>query len=330
MDTIADLMATADRVRNWGRWGDDDQLGTLNYITEAKVAEASRLVRTGRIFPLGVEFGSTGPQGDLLYRGNPIHMMTVTGGRAEDLIEYAKDWDTNPKAQQIARTFATGPMRFNDDVIIMPLQAASQWDALSHVYYDDRLYNGFPASSVTSVGAARCSIDAVVEKGIVSRGVLLDVVRHRGGGSAIGPEPSVTPEELERIAETQGVSIEPGDILVVHTGWWSEWRRTGQRRPPVAGLNWRCAEWFHDKQVAAVAGDSMTVEHAVQPEVEGVVLPMHLLCIRDMGMMLGEYWDTSALAADCAADGRYAFQLVAPPLKITGAVGSPVNPIAIK
>jgi kynurenine formamidase len=328
--TLSDFRSTAKRVSNWGRWGDDDQLGTLNLITPEKVAATGSLVRFGKVFPLGVEFGSSGPQGDFLYRQNPIHLMTVDGGDADMFMKHALGWTDNPTAKQIADTFAASPLRFNDDMIIMPLQAATQWDALSHVYYEEQLYNGFPSTAVSSQGAARCSIDAVISKGIVSRGVLLDVVRHRGQEVCIDAENQVTPEELDAIAEAQGVRIESGDIILVHTGWWSEFRRTGNRSAPVAGLSWRCAEWLHQREAAAVACDNIAVEHLLTMDVDGMFLPFHLLCLRDMGLMLGEFWDVSRLAADCAADGVFECQVIAPPLNVTGAVGSPVNPIAIK
>ena len=96
-----------------------------------------------------------------------------------------------------------------------------------------------------------------------------------------------------------------------------------------AGLDWRCASWLHDHDIAAIAADNLMVEDPVS-DIDGAFLPMHMLCLRDMGLMLGEYWDLNALAADCAADGVYEFQLIAPPLRVTGGVGSPVNPIAIK
>jgi len=330
MATMADFRSAAERISNWGRWGEDDQTGTLNFITAEKVAATSRLVRAGKVFPLGVEFGSSGPQGEFLYRQNPVHLMTVDGGDADAFIANGLAWDDNPTAKQIAETFAASPFRFNDDMIIMPLQAATQWDALSHVYYEEQLYNGFPSSAVSSQGAARCGISAAISKGIVSRGVLLDVVRHRGQEVCLDAENQVTPEELEAIAEAQGVKIESGDIVLVHTGWWTEFRRTGDRSAPVAGVNWRCAEWLHAHEVAAIACDNIAVEHLLTMDVEGMFLPFHSLCLRDMGLMLGELWDLRRLAADCADDGVFEFQIVAPPLNVTGAVGSPVNPIAIK
>ena len=115
--------------------------------------QAASLVKHGKVFPLGVDFGSSGPQGAFHFRQNPLHVMTIDGGDATTLLEYGPKWLQNPTAGQLAGYFEDDPMRFNDDVIIMPLQAATQWDALSHVYYEDKLYNGFPANSVTSLGA---------------------------------------------------------------------------------------------------------------------------------------------------------------------------------
>ena len=221
-------------------------------------------------------------------------------------------------------------MRFNDDMIIMPLQAATQWDALSHVYYEDKLYNGFPANSVTSLGAFHCGIDKVDGKGITSRGVLLDIVRLRGVETFCELGDPITPAELDEAARAQGVTIgtrrhRAGPDRLVGTVSRDRRRRRAGRRP---GLDVRI--------VAARPrgrGRRRRQPDGGEPAVSGIdgaFLPMHMLCLRDMGLMLGEYWDLNALAADCAADGVYEFQLIAPPLRVTGAVGSPVNPIAIK
>ncbi|WUI27454.1 cyclase family protein [Mycobacterium sp. NBC_00419] len=329
MASMSDFRRVADDVRNWGRWGDADELGTLNFINSDKVAQAASLVSDGKVFPLGVDFGSSGPQGAFKYRQNPTHVMTIDGGDAETLLKYGPSWLKNPGAVQLSSYSRNGPMRFNDDMIIMPLQAATQWDALSHVYYEDKLYNDFPADSVTSLGAYYLGIDKVVSKGITSRGVLLDIVKLRGVPTHLALGDPITPAELDEAARTQGVTVEPGDIVLVKTGWWARFVETGDGAEPGAGLDWTCASWLADHQVAAVAADNLMVENPVSG-VDGAILPMHMLCLRDMGLMLGEYWNLNDLAADCAADGRYEFQLVAPPLSVTGAVGSPVNPIAIK
>ena len=328
MDSLQEFHRVASEVRNWGRWGDADELGTLNLIDDQKVKQAASLVKRGKVFPLGIEFGSGSPQGTLDFRNKPIHLMTVDGGDEKHYAHYGSAWTENSTAQQISGFFGNSPFRFNDDVIIMPLQAATQWDALAHAYYDGQLYNGFPASSVTSAGAFHCSIDKVDVKGVTSRGVLLDVAKHRGV-DFIGPGTDITPEELDAAASAQGVTVQRGDIVMVRTGWIAKFRETGNSMEPSSGLAWNTASWLHDHQVAAVAADNVMVE-SLDPGVEGMFLPLHLLALREMGMMLGEFWFLDALAADCAADGVYEFQVVAPPLRVTGAVGSPVNPIALK
>jgi kynurenine formamidase len=329
--SMSDFRRVADEVRNWGRWGDDDELGTLNFITAEKVAAAAGLVKKGKVISLSGDFGSSGPQGAFQFRQNPVHVMTVDGGDANTLVQYAPGWLRNSVARELSSFFVDNPFRFNDDMIVMPLQAATQWDALSHVYYEDKLYNGFPADSVTSFGAFHCGIDKVDAKGVTSRGVLLDVVAHRGADVFCGPGKPITPAELDDIAAKQGVTIGRGDIVVVHTGWWTRFLTTGDGAEAGSGLDWTCASWLHDHDVAAVAADNLMVEDPDPANgVQGTFLPMHMLCLRDMGLMLGEYWDLTGLAADCAADGVYEFQLIAPPLKVIGAVGAPVSPIAIK
>jgi kynurenine formamidase len=329
--SMNDFRRMADDVRNWGRWGDDDEIGTLNFITAENVAASAGCVKKGKVISLGGDFGSAGPQGAFQFRQNPVHVMTVDGGDANTLGKYAPQWLRNSVAQELSSFFVDNIFRFNDDMIVMPLQAATQWDALSHVYYEDKLYNGFPADSVTSFGAVHCGIDKVDVKGIASRGVLLDVVAHRGEEVFCRPGNPITPAELDEIAAKQGVTIGRGDIVVVHTGWWTRFLSAGDGAEAGSGLDWTCASWLHDHEVAAVAADNLMVEDPDPANgVDGTFLPMHMLCLRDMGLMLGEYWDLTGLAADCAEDGVYEFQLIAPPLKVVGAVGAPVSPIAIK
>jgi hypothetical protein len=180
---MSDFRRVADDVRNWGRWGDDDELGTLNLITSEKVAQAAALVKHGKVFPLGVDFGSSGPQGAFHYRQNPVHVMTIDGGDTKTLVEYGPKWLRNPSAVQLSGYSEAGPMRFNDDMIIMPLQAATQWDALSHVYYEDQLYNGFPARASPRAVYCSTSSSPVASKRIVptssSRSRLPNSMRRR-------------------------------------------------------------------------------------------------------------------------------------------------------
>lgn len=329
MDTPQDFHNVAERIRNWGKWGPDDELGTLNYITPDKLKQAGSLVRQGKLFPLGINFDAQGPQGPgFALRRNPIHLMSIDGGDVH-LSKYAEGG--SPTHQMIGHMNDAGPMRFADDYVIMPLQSGTQWDALSHVWYDGQLYNGYPADSITSLGAAKNSIDKVDKKGVMSKGVLLDIAGHRGV-EHLPPDTPVTPEDLDTVATAEGVTVEPGDIVLVRTGWWGVFERDhdpGAWSVGQPGLAWRCAEWLSEKQAAAVACDNVAVEVGV-PQIGAWTLPMHLLCIRDMGMMLGEMWNLEALAADCREDGVYEFMLCAPPLRVTGAVGSPLNPIAAK
>ncbi|MEU6584237.1 cyclase family protein [Nocardia sp. NPDC046763] len=319
----------AERVRNWGRWGDDDQLGTLNLLTPDRIAYAATRARAGRTIQLGIPFDAYGPQGSSGFRRNPIHLMAVDGGDA-DLATVLDGWGGRNEAQ-VAGMYAAGPMRYNDDYIMMPLQTATQWDALSHVYYDGLLYNGFPAAAVTSFGAAKLGIEHVAERGgVVGRGVLLDVARHHHL-DRLEAGTVVTPRDLQATADAQDIELRPGDILLVRTGWWTRFLET--RRPAEwfggsPGLSWRCAEWLHEHDIAAVAVDNPAVE-VMRPE-DGVMMPLHMLALRDMGLPLGEIWDLEALSRDCAEDGVHDFLLCAPALRIPGAVGTPISPIAIK
>lgn len=255
--------------------------------------------------------------------------MVVDGGDGEHYVDSVAGFN-NSIAAGVASWRVDDLLRFNEDYIVMPLQAATQWDALSHVYYDEKLYNGYPANTCTSFGAAKNSIATVgAAGGIVSRGVLLDVAKHRDV-EFIDGGPLIQPDELDDVARAQGVEIRSGDIVVVRTGWWSRFYETGNGGDLGNGLSWHCAEWLHEHEVAAVAADNHGVEGFHIRESESTFLPLHLLCQRDMGLHMGELFELEALSADCAADGIYEFQLVAPPIRVVGAVGSPLNPLALK
>ncbi len=319
----------AARVRNWGKWGDSDQIGTLNYITPEKIIAASRLVKKGRSFPLCAPFDADGPWSGSFFRRNPIRTMIMHGGD-EDIAQHLDGGGGS--VGEAVKAMYQGPMRFADDVIVMNLQSGTQWDALSHVWYESKMYNGFPAAAVTGLGAMRNGIEKVAEKGqVLTRGILLDVAR-RHNVKHLAPNTIVTPDELEATATAQGIKLEPGDVVIVRTGWWQHFVETRDGAGFLTGspgLSWRCAEYLHDKKAAAVAVDNVAVEVS-PPEIEGTTLLFHMLALREMGMMLGEMWDPEALGADCAQDHVYEFLLVAQPLLLPGAVGSPVAPLAIK
>jgi kynurenine formamidase len=305
---MEDFRELGKRLSNWGRWGAEDERGTLNLITSDKLVAAAALVRKGAVFDLGIPFDDQGPQpgGG---RINPVHLMSQTG-----------DTQVFP-----------GGFRYADDYIFMPLQGASQWDALAHVYYDDQLYNGYPASDVTVVGAFHDTIDRIA-KGVAGRGVLLDIARLRGVDWLPAGE-VITPDDLEgAIAAQGGVEVGSGDILLFRTGWrrmFLEQKSAQDFMAGEPGLGQACCEWLHERDVAAVCSDNWAIE-VLPGEVPDVILNVHMVLIRDMGMTLGEILDFEELAADCADDGVWEFFFCAPPLKVTRGVGSPINPLAIK
>ena len=305
--TTEDFRSVGARLRNWGRWGAEDERGTLNFITPNKLVAAAKLVKQGKTFDLGIPLDSNGPQpgGG---RINPVHLMSQTG-------------DTQ---------IFPGGFQFADDYIFMPLQGATQWDALAHVYYDGQLYNGFPSAEVTVIGAAHCSIDKI-SKGVAGRGVLLDLARLNGvdwmeAGTVI------TPADLEAAEAAHGVRVGSGDILVFRTGWrklFLEHKSATEFMSGEPGLGRDCCEWLHEREVAAVCSDNWAIE-VLPGEDPEAMLQVHMVLIRDMGVTLGEILDLEELAADCAADGVYDFFFCAPPLKVTKGVGSPINPLAMK
>lgn len=293
-------------LSNWGRWGDEDQLGTLNLITPERIVAAAGLVKRGVAFDLGMALDDSGPQTGVNRRNNAIHMMTIID-------------ENRPAGMMLA-----------DDMAVLSLQAATQWDALAHVGYDGYTYNGALTSEVTTAGATRNSIDKLGAR-VVGRGVLLDVarsedVRRLDGGF------EVTPEILERVEREQGVRVGSGDIVIVRTGWQTllhDGEAPRYMKGSAPGLGLGCCEWLHEREVAAVAGDTQAVE--VKPPRDPVAThPVHMVLLRDMGMTVGEMFELEELATDCAADGIWEFLFSAQPLKITGAVGSPITPVAIK
>src|SRR5262249_30918925 len=194
---------------------------------------------------------------------------------------------------------------YSDDVVHMPLQCATQWDALAHVHYGGQIYNGFRADEViTPNGASRGSIDKAAHDGIVSRGVLLDVARQRGV-ERLAADAVIGPADLDAAARAANVEPGPGDVLLVRTGHIRVFTEDGDRARfsgAQPGLGMACAEWLRERDIAAVCADNVAVE-ALPGEVPGLAIPLHMLCIRDMGMLFGEMLDLEVLARDCAEDG---------------------------
>ncbi|UNZ18762.1 cyclase family protein [Streptomyces sp. 891-h] len=297
----------AARVNNWGRWGAGDETGTLNLVTDEVVRRAVATVRSGRRLALALPLQQDGVQTGLIPgRVNPLHTMVALN----------------------LEMFGPGTVATSDDAVTMGLQAATHWDGLPHVSHGGRIYNGRPADTVTAHGGAAFS--GIEKSGpVVSRGVLLDVARARGVDQLAGGH-AVTPEDLDAAEEFAGTHVRAGDIVLVRTG---QLRRylAGDKHGyahPSPGLSLRTPAWFHARDVAAVANDTLTFE-IVPPEIEGLWLPVHALHLVEMGMLQGQNWNLEELSAACADEGRYAFLLTAQPEPFTGGTGAPVAPVAV-
>ncbi len=313
----AAIAEVAARVSNHGRWGDDDVLGTMNFLDDAKRVEGASRVQRGVTFSLAQSYDGNGPQVGWRRRMNPIHTMLATGLDAE-----------------------FGPIELPhgfggaDDYVVMPLQSSTQWDGLGHIFDHGVAYNGRRAGSVvTSEGDQVTGIETVADR-IAGRGVLLDVGRVLGDDGELPDGYAITVDDLEKSIAAQGKTsgVGRGDIMLVRTGQLSRVRRTGwgtYAGGDAPGLSFTTADWLHEREIAAVATDTWGFE--VRPnEFENAFQPLHQVVIPHMGLFLGEMWDLDGLGADCAVDGVYDFFLTAAPLPVTGAVGAPVNPIAIK
>jgi kynurenine formamidase len=309
-----DVLEVAHRYRNWGRWGDKDELGTLNHIDTECVLAAIGLARQGKVISCALPYDDKGPQNGSYGRVNPIHFMLQDGGDA-----------TTGAQDHLAG------LKYADDAIYMPLQCGTQWDALSHVFFDGKMYNGYPQELVTSQGTSISGIEKMSEK-VVGRGILLDIPRHLGV-DWLEPGHGVSGEQLQDCADKVGVEVKRGDIVLVRTGAihmahvMGSWGTYAGGDAP--GLALSGAAWLCENEVAGVATDTWGME--VRPnETDEIFQPLHVVLIVNAGMLVGEIFDLDKLATDCADDGIYEFLFVAPPLPFTGAVGSPLNPLAIK
>jgi kynurenine formamidase len=311
-DAIVDAMIR--RVSNWGRFGADDELGTLNHVTPAIRARAAQSVVTGDAFSLAIPFDRSGPQPPGRSRLNPEHVMLQTGTDVAAGVQDGCDHGFG----------------YADDQVTLATHAATHWDALSHAFYDYAMYNDRPCTLVDARGAQANSIDRMRDR-IVLRGVLVDVARALDTPwLPLGHE--VTVHDLERALERQRVELRPGDALLIRTGNLGRARAAGGwdrfTFDDEPGLGIDALPWLHEQRIAAVGTDNWAFE--VLPNPSSIFLPVHAAGIVHMGLLLGELFELDALAAACAGDGRYDFLLSAAPLPLVGAVGGPVNPIAIR
>src|SRR6201984_427608 len=187
------------KLSNWGRWGKDDQIGTLNFVRPEDIVKAASLIRTGKVFALGIPLDGNGPQTGLFGgRFNPIHQMLDTATAA---IAERQDWNK---------------IRYADDTLMLCVQGATHWDALGHIFYEDKAYNGYGAKLIDAKGLNVLGIEHSKNK-MVGRGVLLDIARFRGVPWLADGE-SISNDELDQCAKDQNVSIGRGDFVLIRTG----------------------------------------------------------------------------------------------------------------
>lgn len=302
---------------NWNRWGADDAIGTVNFISDKKRSEAASLVRKGKVFSLSIAFDQNGPQKGWRRRNNPSLIMM----------------DTGSDAFNNRQGFPHG-IGGADDHISMPLSCATQWDGLGHIFDRGKTWNGKDCFHIDSMGDHLTGIQNMSDK-LVSRGVLLDIGQSHGDGGELPDGFAIKTKHILECIEHQGVSsqVAEGDIVLFRTGAMARsinlpsWGNYAGGDAP--GLSFSTLRWFFESKIAAAATDTWGFE--VRPnEFPNAFQPMHQVLIPNMGFTIGEIWFLDDLARDCHEDGIYEFLLSAPPLKITGAVSSPVNPQAIK
>ena len=298
--TKKDVDQWMSELSNWGRWGKDDQAGTVNLITPPKRQAAARLVTEG----FSVSLSRDADTVKAVDNSSPwSHVMTATGA--------------HPVAGQ-----------FDLDTYSVSYHGygTTHMDALCHMFYGGRLYNGFPQSSVTEQGAGKLDVTHF-KNGIFTRGVLMDIPRLKGV-PYLEPDVVIYPEDLEAWEKKAGVRVERGDVVFIRTG---RWARRAEKGPwnvaeHSAGLYASCAKWLHERDVAMLGSDAAS--DAMPSRIAGVGQPIHQLALIALGTPLFDNCDLEAVSQAASQRHRYAFLLSTAPLAMPGGTGSPLNPIA--
>ncbi|MFM0653541.1 cyclase family protein [Paraburkholderia sediminicola] len=303
--------------KNWGKWGPNDEVGSLNYLTSVEILRGVACVKQGKTFTLQVRLGD--PDGDPIWPGR----------------QQAKRINIMDKGHYLCGKGPHYPGQYEsaDDVIFMNLQGSTQYDALGHVWYDDQIWNGYNANT-TIGGMTKASVLPIGERGVVGRGILIDMARHRGK-DVLEPGETFTHLDLLAAAHRQGVTIEKRDILLIRTGWIGSYYKLGAEafykefKEPGLTYSPELVTWFQEMEIPNLVTDTMANEVTIDP-VSGVELPLHNALMRNLGIALTEIAMLDPLADDCAADHQWTFLYTAAPLKIVGGSGAPVNPVVIK
>jgi kynurenine formamidase len=290
-----DLLQTCSNV---GRWGVDDERGTLNYVTPDVVLAAVRTVTEGRVLSLG-------------------HVLDTV----------ASPKNPEPLIHRMHSTDDAEPLGALDDISVSPHGfAVTHLDAIAHVFFEGAAYNGRRAADiVTATGMTFGSIEAIGD-GFVTRGIVLDVARARGV-PYLAADDGVTVDDLERAEALSGARVERGDAIFVRVGLEARETREGPEDPAIrCGITPECIPWFHQRQIAVYSGDCV---EQMPSGFERMVLPLHQVACVVMGLVMLDNTAVEGLADTAAALGRSTFLLACSPLRIPGGTGSPVNPLAV-
>jgi kynurenine formamidase len=291
-----------DKLSNWGRWGTEDQRGALNFITNEKRIEAARLMQTGQAISLALPLPTTAG----IDNPNPVTHLAYQMG-------------TEPRAtyHQSMDYFAISPHGM----------ATTHLDALCHVFWRNKMYNGFDAAEVRADGAHRCGVE-VMRDGVMTRGVLLDIPALRGV-RWLEPGDAIFPDELDAAQKLHRVEVRQGDMLFVRTGRTFKRRAEGPwdiMRQGMAGLDASCLPWLFEHGIAILGSDG--ISDVAPSGYRETPFPIHAVAIVAMGVHLIDNADLEALAEACAKLGRYEFLFVLAPLVLERGTASPVNPLA--
>jgi len=289
----AEFDALFQSVKNWGRWGADDQLGAANLVTDAKRRQAAALVKAG-----------------------------LTVSLAHNPITEPADDNASPFEHTMNRGFTTDTYR-----VSYHGYAHSHIDALCHILYKDQTYNGYARAEVnTEKGCTKLSIDTL-KQGVITRGVLIDIPRLKGV-PYLEPGTAIYAEDVEAWEKQAGVKIGPGDALLLRTGRWARREKVGPW--PVgrnaAGFHASIAPWLKARGVAFVGSDAAS--EVTPTMVEGVTLPVHTLLITALGIHMLDNQDLERLSDTAARLKRWQFLLTINPVPVTGGTGSPLNTLA--
>ena len=286
-------------ISNWGRWGQDDERGTLNLLTDEKRRAAAQLVEDGVSVSMALELNT---QRDAV--------------------------NANPFEHTLSTSTFTGHAVAGD---VYRVQyhgfAHSHVDGLPHFAHNGQLYNGFPVSGLQETGADKLGIHNA-GNGIVARGVLVDMARHKGV-EYLEPGTAITVTDLEEWEQATGIRVGSGDVLLIRTGRWEAVRQIGQWNfvQRAAGAHASVARWRKERDVAVIGSDG--VSDVMPSGLEGMANPLHELVIVGLGMPILDNLDLDAVAREATMRERWEFMFVGAPLRVRGGTGSPLNPLAI-